>query len=76
MGQSLPPLVYFCPFLITNSMIQIEQSVYGEHGIRNTGWKAQTNPQSYSGPHEIYYIFDDQTYPQKVVHSKCYNNLA
>ena len=37
MGQSRPLFVYFCPFLITISIIQIEKSIDGVHGIRTYG---------------------------------------
>ena len=37
MGQSRPLFVYFCPFLITISIIQIEKSVDGVLGIRTRG---------------------------------------
>ena len=37
MGQSRPLFVYFCPFLITISIIQIEKSIDGVLGIRTQG---------------------------------------
>ena len=37
MGQSRPLFVYFCSFLITISIIQIEKSVDGVLGIRTQG---------------------------------------
>ena len=37
MGQSLPLFVYFCYFLITISIIQIEKSVDGVLGIQTWG---------------------------------------
>ena len=37
MSQSRPLFVYFRPFLITISIIQIETSIDGEHGMRTCG---------------------------------------
>ena len=37
MGQSWPLFVYFCPFRITISIIQIETSIYVVLGIRTRG---------------------------------------
>ena len=37
MGQSRPLLVYFRPFLITISIMQIEKSIDGMLGIRTQG---------------------------------------
>ena len=37
MGQSRPLFVYFHPFFITNSIIQIEKSVDGRLGIQTRG---------------------------------------
>ena len=37
MGQSRPLFVYFCPFIITILIIQIENIVDGVLGIRTQG---------------------------------------
>ena len=37
MGQSRPLFVYFCPFLITISLIQIVKSIDGVLGIQTRG---------------------------------------
>ena len=62
MGQSRPLFVYFRPFLITISIIQIEKSVVGVLGIRTraAGWSAQMKPRSY-GCHRHRYFFASAT---------------
>ena len=57
MGQSWPLFVYFLPFLIIISIIQIEKSVDGILGIQTRGRRimAQTKPRSYGGLYLLNY---------------------
>ena len=58
-GQSRPLFVYFRPFLIIISIMQIEKSIYGVLGFELAAaiQQAQTKPRSYGGRPKILLLF-------------------